>query len=299
MMRLRFVEDRRTLLWAFVLFPLPPLLALWRPQLLPWLAPLLLYCSYLSGVLTHNHSHCPVFRGRYANLLYGAWLSIFYGFPIVSWVPTHNQNHHRYTNGEGDATATTRHAREDSLLAALSYPLASSRFQVPLLRSFVTRSFRARSWYRARILVESVTLLLGHAAVLGLFVHAHGARLGVCGYGLAMALPALLGTYWMMLTNYLQHVGCHAGSVAEHSRNFVSPLMNWFVFDNGYHTVHHEQPSLHWSRYRALHQTRAAELGTDLNAGTLLGYAVRRYLTGRAPSAWRTPRAAARRSPAG
>jgi fatty acid desaturase len=279
MMRLRFVEDRRTLLWAFALFPLSPLLTLWRPQLLPWLAPLLLYCSYLSGVLTHNHTHSPVFRGRHANLLYGAWLSIFYGFPIVSWLPTHKQNHHRYSNGEGDATATRRHASQDSLLALLSYPLASSRFQLPLLRHFVAQSFRMRSSYRLRILVEGVMLLIAHAAMLWLFIDTHGVRVGAWGYGFAMALPALLGTYWMMLTNYLQHVGCRAGSVDEHSRNFVSPLMNWFVFDNGYHTVHHEQPGLHWSRYRALHKARATHLGTDLNAGTLLGYAARRYLT--------------------
>ena len=58
-----------------------PALAIWRPALLPWLAPLLLYCSYLAGVLSHNHNHCPVFVGRRSNLLYGAWLSFFYGFP--------------------------------------------------------------------------------------------------------------------------------------------------------------------------------------------------------------------------
>jgi fatty acid desaturase len=281
-MRLRFVEDRRKLLWAFGLFPLGPLLALWRPQLLPWLAPLLVYCSYLSGVLTHNHTHCPVFRGRTANLLYGSWLSIFYGFPVVSWVPTHNQNHHRFTNGDGDVTATTRHTGQDGLLLFLTYPLSSSRFQLPLLRDFVVRSFRVRSSYRARIVTETAALLLGHAAALAAFVHVHGVWLGAWAYGFALALPALLGTYWMMLTNYLQHVGCTPTSADQHSRNFVSPLMNWFVFDNGYHTVHHEQPGLHWSRYRALHETRAARLGADLNAGTLVGYALRRYLAPRA-----------------
>src|SRR5436190_18845006 len=89
--RLRFVEDRRVLVCAGVLFPLLPALALWRPSLLPWLLPLLLYCSYLSGVLTHNHNHCPVFVSRRANLIYGAWLSFFFGFPGFAWIPTHNQ----------------------------------------------------------------------------------------------------------------------------------------------------------------------------------------------------------------
>jgi fatty acid desaturase len=82
----------------------------------------------------------------------------------------------------------------------------------------------------------------------------------------------------MMLTNYLQHVDCDPASPNDHSRNFVSPFWNWFVFDNGYHTVHHEQPSLHWSRYRKLHLSREAAIAPQLNQGMLLSYAARRYL---------------------
>jgi fatty acid desaturase len=277
-MKLRFVADRRTLLWAFLLFPLGPALVYLRPALLPLLAPLLLYCSYLSGVLTHNHNHLPVFRARGANLAYGAWLSFFYGFPIVSWLPTHNQNHHRYLNGEGDITATARHARKDGLLAALSYPPGSSRGQLPLLLSFARKAFRARSFQMLRILTESTALVLGHAAALLLALVLHGAKLGAITYFFALGLPALLGSYWMMLTNYLQHVDCDPSSEHDHSRNFVSPLFNWFVFDNGYHTVHHEHPTVHWSRYRELHDQRAARVRPALNQpGWLPGFFLRRY----------------------
>jgi beta-carotene hydroxylase len=278
-MRLRFVEDRRTLLWAFVLFPLGPALALWRPSLLPWLVPLLLYCSYLSGVLTHNHNHCAVFQHRAANTAYSAWLSVFYGFPTFSWIPTHNQNHHRFRNGDGDMTATSRHAATDGLLAALTYPLASSRYQLPALIGFVRAAFRTRSGRASRIVLEGAALLAGHALVALFAVYLHGLALGALVYGVALGLPALLGTYWMMLTNYLQHVGCDAASPDNHSRNFVSPFWNWFVFDNGYHTVHHEQPGQHWSRYRALHHARAAQIAPELSSGTLLGFMLSRYFS--------------------
>jgi fatty acid desaturase len=279
-MRLRFVADRRTLLWALLLFPLGPALAFWRPTLLPLLSPLLLYCSYLAGVLTHNHNHVPIFHARVANLIYGAWLSIFYGFPIVSWLPTHNQNHHRYLNGEGDITATSRVAPNDGLLAALSYPPGSSRSQVPVLLSFARQAFRARSWQMTRILTESAALILGHAAALGLALWLHGWTLGAVSYFFALGLPALFGSYWMMLTNYLQHVGCDPKSEHDHSRNFVSPVFNWFVFDNGFHTVHHEHPTVHWSRYRELHAARAGQIRPALDQpGTLPGYFWRRYFT--------------------
>jgi beta-carotene hydroxylase len=289
-MSLRFASDRRTLFWAFVLFPSGPALALWQPSLLPWLAPLLLYGSYLSGVLTHNHNHVPVFRERNANLAYGAWLSVFYGFPIVSWVPTHNQNHHRYGNGEGDVTATTLHAPVDSLLAALTYPPASSRRQLPALLRFARQAFEDRSSYRARILAESVALLLGHGAVLTLAVALHGGRVGALVYAVALGLPALLATYWMMLTNYLQHVGCEPASADDHSRNFVSPLFNWFVFNNGYHTVHHDQPNVHWSQYGELHRRRATTISPSLNRGGMVAsYLVVRYLSAARAGSCATP----------
>jgi len=302
-MRLRFTEDRRTLIWAFVLFPLGPSLVWCQPALLPWLTPLLLYCSYLAGVLTHNHNHLPVFHGRASNLAYGAWLSVFYGFPIVSWLPTHNQNHHQHHDGEGDLTATRALAPSDGVLAALVYPLRSSAAQLPLLGAFVRRAYRARSWQLRRIVIETTALGLGHAAALGAFTLRHGWSRGSLLYFLAVGAPALLGSYWMMLTNYLQHVGCDPSSPHDHSRNFVSPLFNWFVFDNGLHTVHHEHPTLHWSRTRALHAARAAQVRPELDRpGTPLGFFVRRYLLperlGAHKISWR-PRQSAYRPPSG
>jgi fatty acid desaturase len=277
-MKLRFAEDSRTLVWAFLLFPLGPTLALLRPSLLPWLTPLLLYCSYLSGVLSHNHNHCPVFVSRRANLLYGAYLSFFYGFPSFAWVPTHNQNHHRHLNGERDATRTSRHAARDGLVAALTYPLASGGFQLPQVIVYAREAFRRHPTRARRIVVETASVLGGHAAALGVFVAVRGASVGGTSYFFAVGLPALLGTYWMMLTNYLQHVGCDPSSEHDHSRNFVSPFWNWFVFENGLHTVHHEQPGTHWSRYRALHDATVAHISPGLNHESILGYAAHTYL---------------------
>jgi beta-carotene hydroxylase len=280
-MRLRFVEDRRTLVWAFVLFPLGPAAACWRPSLWPWLTPLFVYCSYLSGVLSHNHNHCPVFTSRRANLAYGAWLSFFYGFPTFAWLPTHNQNHHRFLNGEGDVTRTSRLGLRDGLLALLIYPLASSRFQLPLVVRCARSALAGKSALATRVTVESLTLLLGHAAALGAFVAAHGPRLGALAYAASLGAPALFGSYWMMLTNYLQHVGCDPASSHDHSRNFVNPIWNWFVFDNGYHTVHHQHPGLHWSRYRALHRLTERRMVPELNQPSIASYVLSRYLLGR------------------
>jgi fatty acid desaturase len=278
-MRLRFVEDRRTLFWAFVLFPLAPALAFARPTLLAWLVPALLYLSYSAGVLAHNHNHCPVFVGRRAKVAYGAWLSLFYGFPIFSWIPTHNQNHHRFVNGEGDATQTSRHSSDDTLLAALTYPVTSARHQIRGIASYVLAA-RSHPTRLRRIAAESCVLLAGHLGFFSVAVALHGIATGTLVYAVAVGAPAALASYFMMLTNYLQHSGCDPHSPDDHSRNFTSPFFNWFVFENGLHTVHHEHSGVHWSRYRTLHDARAARIDSALNQRSPFGYVIRTYCVG-------------------
>ncbi|HKO54003.1 MAG TPA: fatty acid desaturase [Polyangiaceae bacterium] len=277
-MLLRFIADRRTLFWALVLFPALPTLAYIKPGLAPWLLPLSLYLSYCSGVLSHNHNHAPVFRQKRLNSLYSAWLSFFYGCPSFVWVPTHNQNHHRYLDGPGDATRTSEHAEVDSLWALLSYPTRSAIAQIPAIWRYA-RDARLHHLDRFRqIILETGTVVLGHAAAAGLALSLYGLAQGALLYSCALGGPALYAAWSMMFTNYLQHVGCDHASSDDHSRNFVSRWMNWLVFDAGYHTVHHEHAGTHWSSYPALHAARASRIAPQLNQSTILGYLVRRYL---------------------
>jgi beta-carotene hydroxylase len=290
-MQLRFSADRRTLFWACVLFPLLPLLVYWRPWLGLYLFPFILYLAYCSGVLTHNHSHVPVFERPVHNRAYAAWLSVFYGCPIFVWVPTHHMNHHVHVNGPDDAARTTRHAPVNSLLAALSYPFYSSRAQLPAIRGYLARE-KARSPRRyARLIHQALIVAGAHALLLGLGLALHGPLAGSMAYALAFGLPAAFAPWSMMVTNYLQHVECDATSEHDHSRNFTHPILNWFIFDNGFHTVHHEHPGLHWSRLRSKHHELSQRIAAHLNDSDPLGYCLRRY----GPrGAWLRPGAAAR-----
>ncbi len=277
-MRLRNPADLRALLWALVLFPAVPLLGVLRLELAPWLLPFALYLAYCAGVLTHNHNHCPVFVGRAPNQVYSAWLSVFYGYPSFAWIPTHNQNHHRYLNGPLDATRTTRSSQHNTLWQALSYPVRSAVWQAEGITRYVAQA-RARGRFRA-IAAQYAVLLAAHAGVLVLAVALHGARAGAAAYGLCMGVPALFASWSMMFTNYVQHVHCDPSSPDNHSRNFVSPLQNWLVFDAGFHTVHHEKPGAHWSTLRALHAARAARIDPALNQNSIFGFCLDNYLLG-------------------
>jgi beta-carotene hydroxylase len=276
-MLLRFTEDRRTLFYALVLFPLVPALCLARPALVPWLVPVALYASYLSGVLSHNHNHLGVFRNKRVNALYGAWLSVFYGMPLFAWIPTHNQNHHQELNGGADASRTTL-AGADSLLTLLRYPFVCARHQLPLVLRYAKEAAKHHPSRFRRILLETGALLAGHLAVALAGVALHGPKLGLVVYAVSLGAPALVAPYLMMLTNYVQHVGCDPSSPDDHSRNFTSPSFNYLVLENGLHTVHHEHPGTHWSRLRSLHEAREARMDPRLNERDLFSFVAKTYL---------------------
>lgn len=279
-MQLRFRSDLRTLFWAFALFPVVPALAYLEPRTLWAVAPVQLYFSYCAGVLTHNQTHSPVFRGRRWNRVYELWLSLFYGCPTFVWIPTHLENHHRYSNGDGDVTQTTRRARKNTLLAALSYPFHAARWQWPLIQSYAVQARVRGGALWLRVVGETATVVFGQLSLCSLALALHGLGLGALVYVLAVGLPAALSPAFMMLTNYLQHVDCEPGSPHDHSRNFVNPWFNWLVFDNGYHTVHHDRPGLHWSRLREAHQARARGIEPHLNQDSPLSYGWLEYVAG-------------------
>ncbi len=272
--------DARTLIWSLGLFPLPALIAFFRPAIWAWVFPLALYLGFCAGVLSHYHNHRSVFRSRVIGALYSNYLGIFYGFPLFGWIPTHNQNHHKYVDGDGDDTRTEKAGR-DSLLTAILYPWLSSRWQLPALAQYLKKS-ASKSGYKAlEPYVQLATLLTAHASLALVLISRHGAQQGGLAYATLLLVPALFSSWAMMFTNYLQHVGCDPTSPDNHSRNFVGAWENWLVFDAGLHTVHHEHPGVHFSEYRRLHEERAERIAPELNERNMLTFIFRRYVLGK------------------
>lgn len=266
-MRPRFAADYRALFFALVIFPLGPCWVLVKPSALPWLLPLVFYSSYLAGVLAHNHNHCPMFKSHGLNALYSIWISAFYGVPTFGWIPTHNQNHHRFLNGPGDATPTSR-VGAPGVWALLVYAFKAGGWQLPLIAAYLRKQLSKRP-RAALVPALQLTMVLGaHALVLFVATKLHGAATGIGLYALSFGLPVFLAAPLLQATNYVQHVGCDPTSPDNHSRNFTNPLFNWLLFGNGYHTVHHEHPGSHWTLYRALHQERADRIDPALNLDT-------------------------------
>ncbi|HEX6241415.1 MAG TPA: fatty acid desaturase [Polyangiales bacterium] len=268
--------DYRTLLWVLV----PPVLIalqLARPEWVPYLSPLSFYFALACGIIAHNHNHCPTFRGKRANHLFGTWISVFYGYPTFAWIPTHNLNHHRYVNADGDATITWRHTNRHNVVVAATYFFVSSYYQSGPINDYIKQARAKNPELFRRIMSQYVVWIGSYLAVFGLGVWLHGFSTGLYVFGFAMGLPALFSLWTIMLFNYDQHVHADPFSKYDHSRSFTSPTLNFLLFNNGYHAAHHERPGAHWSELAELHAQLAPHINPVLNQKSLWWYWFKQY----------------------
>jgi len=277
-MGLRYEADRRTLLWALGFLPSAAIAQFAFPVLAGYLFPISAYLAYSAGVIAHNHNHVATFTGKRANALFAAFISFFYGYPVFAWIPTHNRNHHRYVNRPGDATLTSQRHSANTLFAACKFFFASSASQGPLIADFLRRARRYAPRSYARYVLQYVVVYGGHASAFLLACAWHGLRQGAFVYASALGVPAFGALWGLMFTNYVQHVDCDAESKWNHSRNFVSPWMNYLLFDNGFHTAHHNRPGLHWSLLHDAHARISRHIDPRLNESSIFGYVAKTYL---------------------
>jgi fatty acid desaturase len=287
-MKLRFAADSRTLLWAFVLFPAVVLAPWVSPHLLPWTVPLSMYVGFCAGIFAHNHNHCPTFHGRAGNAAFSSWVSLFYGYPIFAWIPTHNFNHHKFQNRPGDASITWRISKENSWLVASTYPFVAAVAQGALTGAFVRRARTTSPRLHRQILVQVAVFVAAHGALFATAVALRGWRIGLLVWAGTIGASMATGLWGMMFINFIQRVHCDPWSEHDHSRNFTSRLGNFFVFNAGYHAAHHEHPGAHWSRLPQLHAAIAPRIHPALCQASIFGFCLRVYLLGALAPRFRT-----------
>jgi beta-carotene hydroxylase len=286
-MRPRYAADYRTLAWL-LLAHVVAFSQYVEPRLAPWLLPIGLYFGFCYGVFSHNHNHCPTFSSRRANTVYASWLSFLYGYPTFGWIPTHNLNHHKFVNKAGDATITWRHTNENTWTVAWTYFFVSAYWQSGPLKQFIAKARRENRTLFRSIVIQYASVATGHVAMLTLAVVLHGPARGLLVYASAFGVPALFALWSMMFINYIQHVHTDPWSPHNHSRNFVSKLGNFLVFNNGYHAAHHENAGVHWSRLPGVHAKIADAIDPRLKQASIWGFCLRSYLLGAVSRRFRT-----------
>lgn len=268
---LRHAADVRTLVYLVAIASLA--LVQWNVTgFHPALYALQLFLSVAVAVISHNHNHLSIWKSKALNLLTSYVISIHYGHPAIGWVPTHNQNHHKFNNREGDLSKSPQLFQRSHLLALLVYPTVTSLKQTKEIRRYIGELWKKDRAAWAAAVSEYVVFFGFMIAVLLI-----DWRKALVFY----VLPQQFALFVIQTFNYVQHIECDPDTEWDHSRNFVSPTLNALLFNNGYHTVHHEKPGVHWSQTPALHREHAHKIHPDLLVKSYWGFLFQTFIAHR------------------
>jgi beta-carotene hydroxylase len=239
---LRFKADRRTLFTVFIYFAVAIApwflwqhMATW--QVVLWVA-VNCFLSFSCAVIIHNTIHAPIFKSKQFNKLFQFVLSFTYGHSVSAYVPGHNFSHHKYTQHLEDAIRTTKMRYRINIFNQLFFFYALSGDIVKGEFAFAGRMRKERpEWFwqyaleLGLVILSNIILLLINWKCALLF----------------WIIPHQYAAWGIVGTNYFQHDGCDEDHPYNHTRNFSSKFLNFFLFNNGFHGAHHEKPNLHWS----------------------------------------------------
>ncbi len=267
---LRYIEDIKTILFLVATTAL--IYANWiQDEFNPFLWGALMFISVSVTTITHNHNHLRIWKSKAMNRFQDYWLTVLYGFPVFAWIPTHNKNHHKFNNRRGDYTITYRFSEKNNLLTLLTYPTISSYYQQHSIRDYLKVLWKKRRSEFFWCISQYVVL----ATWIGAFLLLDWKKAL-----LYVVAPQQFALFSVLVFNYLQHVHADEESERDHSRNVEGKLFNFFMFNNGLHTVHHDQPGLHWSKAPEAHAEVADEIDPRLNEKSFWWLILRVYILG-------------------
>ena len=219
----------------------------WLLLLLLWFT--LCFFSAIAAVITHNALHVPAFNYAAPQLALQCLLTVAYGQPVSVYLPIHNRSHHRHTGTCRDLMRPQKMPHRWNALNLFTAFLYSPGTGAGV--RFLVRFVRAQ-WRVGKPLV--LTWALEASALL--ITLAVGFRTSWWRGLLYLYVPQMCSQWFITMINFVQHDGCevdpsHRG--VNFARNFTGSWFNFFTLNNGYHTIHHLKPGLHWSVLPAHH----------------------------------------------
>ncbi|MDQ6618038.1 MAG: fatty acid desaturase [Actinomycetota bacterium] len=190
-------------------------------------------------LVEHNHVHLPVFRGKRLNEVFCLILCLGTAVPVEAYRFQHVETHHRFAGKEEDWTSPFSYRNSRFPDRPVHLPWYILTYWARGWRLFIPEVWKRRHTERGRRAWRSMIMLAVALVVLGLTHPVTFALYFLCPWIGNQLVPA-----WF---NWRHHSGC------DFRTKYSSANVNlgWFSrvlgFSIGYHSVHHEYPSLHWS----------------------------------------------------
>jgi beta-carotene hydroxylase len=272
-MLLRYKADRRTLFFVALYFLVASLSYIYFPKQWYFIIPIVLangLLSFFCAVIVHNTIHCPIFNKKIHNKIFQVVLSFTYGHSVSAYVSGHNFSHHKHTQTQKDRIRTTKLRFKPNILNQLLFFFVVAPGIIKDENEFAKLMYSEKpKWFWQYVLELVLTLVAKITLVV----------LNPLAGLLVLVIPHLYAVWGILGTNYWQHDGCDEKHPYNHTRNFKSKLLNFFAFNNGYHSAHHDKPNLHWSLLPDYHEKNIApHLHPKLNRESLLSFLIEAYI---------------------
>ena len=217
----------------------------------------LCYYSFSCACVAHNCMHCRTFHSRRLEKIYQHALTLSFGHPVLTLVPGHNLSHHKYTQSARDPMRTSKVQYQWHWLNLILFQptVAWDVFKIDLRYMSMQRIMNSRYFWDTSmqwsvLVLSQIILIYSHPAKFLIYVY----------------FPHLFAQWAIVTMNILQHDGCqlqHIQCDADETvaapknfntaRNFTGVFLNIMTFNNGFHTIHHMYPNMHWSKLREEH----------------------------------------------
>lgn len=209
---------------------------------------------FILYTVKHNHLHHNMLSRGWQNHVFEHVMNIFTGTTFSSLKIVHLANHHREENKSNDWGHTKPFERRNQLYGLLIYVFVTPYRFIKGKKHWIRENGNDR--IKKRIKEESYVLAGAYILLI---------TINPLNTILFIILPNLLCQFVLIAFNYIQHSGCDPNSPYNHSRNFTGKWLNFFTFNNGYHTVHHLRPHAHWSAYPSFHASIKSKIDPQLN----------------------------------
>jgi fatty acid desaturase len=198
----------------------------------------LLNLSITIGVL-HMHTHRPLFTSARMNRVADFLCCLPGGLTGAAMREVHVLNHHRFNDGPRDVTSTANYER--GLRAVWYWITYSPIINLHTIRTVFAANPAAGRRRRRHQYLMDLTLLL---VLIGVTVYFSDTNRFLLFYVIPFVATQVNAGYFAWLTHAPAQV---FEDDPSKSINTVGNVLNFFIFNQGYHSVHHRYPGIHWS----------------------------------------------------